>query len=254
MNDHRLSPCAIRFRGVGKKYNGTEVLKDLSFSIAKGELITVIGSSGCGKTTMLKLINGLLTPDTGKIYVNGENIAETNQIELRRRIGYVIQNIGLFPHLSVEKNIEFIPGLLKYDRKTAGRIARRLIQTVGLSTDMLNSYPSELSGGQKQRVGVARALAASPEILLMDEPFGALDEITRNKLQNELLKIRKDLNLTIVFITHDLNEAAKLGDRIFIMDKGTLVSVCTRRVAKTAGNPKPSLFLTPGFSSTERTV
>ena len=227
MNDHRLSPCAIRFRGVGKKYNGTEVLKDLSFSIAKGELITVIGSSGCGKTTMLKLINGLLTPDTGKIYVNGENIAETNQIELRRRIGYVIQNIGLFPHLSVEKNIEFIPGLLKYDRKTAGRIARRLIQTVGLSTDMLNRYPSELSGGQKQRVGVARALAASPEILLMDEPFGALDEITRNKLQNELLKIRKDLNLTIVFITHDLNEAAKLGDRIFIMDKGTLVSICT---------------------------
>ena len=227
MTDHRLSPCVIRFRGVGKKYNGTEVLKDLSFSIAKGELITVIGSSGCGKTTMLKLINGLLTPDTGKIYVNGENIAETNQIELRRRIGYVIQNIGLFPHLSVEKNIEFIPGLLKYDRKTAGRIARRLIQTVGLSTDMLNRYPSELSGGQKQRVGVARALAASPEILLMDEPFGALDEITRNKLQNELLKIRKDLNLTIVFITHDLNEAAKLGDRIFIMDKGTLVSICT---------------------------
>lgn len=227
MTDHRLSPCVIRFRGVGKKYNGTEVLKDLSFSIAKGELITVIGSSGCGKTTMLKLINGLLTPDSGKICINGKNIAETNQIELRRRIGYVIQNIGLFPHLSVEKNIEFIPGLLKYDRKTAGRIARRLIQTVGLSTDMLNRYPSELSGGQKQRVGVARALAASPEILLMDEPFGALDEITRNKLQNELLKIRKDLNLTIVFITHDLNEAAKLGDRIFIMDKGTLVSICT---------------------------
>lgn len=227
MTDHRLSPCVIRFRGVGKKYNGTEVLKDLSFSIAKGELITVIGSSGCGKTTMLKLINGLLTPDSGKICINGKNIAETNQIELRRRIGYVIQNIGLFPHLSVEKNIEFIPGLLKYDRKTAGRIARRLIQTVGLSTDMLNRYPSELSGGQKQRVGVARALAASPEILLMDEPFGALDEITRNKLQNELLKIRKDLNLTIVFITHDLNEAAKLGDRIFVMDKGTLVSICT---------------------------
>ena len=227
MNDHRLSPCAIRFRGVGKKYNGTEVLKDLSFSIAKGELITVIGSSGCGKTTMLKLINGLLTPDSGKICINGENIAETNQIELRRRIGYVIQNIGLFPHLSVEKNIEFIPHLLKYDKKNAARIARRLIETVGLSADLLSRYPNELSGGQKQRVGVARALAASPEILLMDEPFGALDEITRTKLHKELLKIRRELDLTIVFITHDLKEASKLGDRIFVMDKGTLVSVCT---------------------------
>ena len=227
MNDHRLSPCAIRFRGVGKKYNGTEVLKDLSFSIAKGELITVIGSSGCGKTTMLKLINGLLTPDSGKICINGENIAETNQIELRRRIGYVIQNIGLFPHLSVVKNIEFIPHLLKYDKKNAARIARRLIETVGLSADLLSRYPNELSGGQKQRVGVARALAASPEILLMDEPFGALDEITRTKLQKELLKIRRELDLTIVFITHDLKEASKLGDRIFVMDKGTLVSVCT---------------------------
>ena len=227
MNDHRLSPCAIRFRGVGKKYNGTEVLKDLSFSIAKGELITVIGSSGCGKTTMLKLINGLLTPDSGKICINGENIAETNQIELRRRIGYVIQNIGLFPHLSVEKNIEFIPHLLKYDKKNAARIARRLIETVGLSADLLSRDPNELSGGQKQRVGVARALAASPEILLMDEPFGALDEITRTKLQKELLKIRRELDLTIVFITHDLKEASKLGDRIFVMDKGTLVSVCT---------------------------
>ena len=227
MNDHRLSPCAIRFRGVGKKYNGTEVLKDLSFSIAKGELITVIGSSGCGKTTMLKLINGLLTPDSGKICINGENIAETNQIELRRRIGYVIQNIGLFPHLSVEKNIEFIPHLLKYDKKNAARIARRLIETVGLSADLLSRYPNELSGGQKQRVGVARALAASPEILLMDEPFGALDEITRTKLQKELLKIRRELDLTIVFITHDLKEASKLGDRIFVMDKETLVSVCT---------------------------
>ena len=227
MNDHRLSPCAIRFRGVGKKYNGTEVLKDLSFSIAKGELITVIGSSVCGKTTMLKLINGLLTPDSGKICINGENIAETNQIELRRRIGYVIQNIGLFPHLSVEKNIEFIPHLLKYDKKNAARIARRLIETVGLSADLLSRYPNELSGGQKQRVGVARALAASPEILLMDEPFGALDEITRSRLQKELLKIRRELDLTIVFITHDLKEASKLGDRIFVMDKGTLVSVCT---------------------------
>ena len=227
MNNNRETPCAIRFCSVGKKYNGIEVLKDLSFSIAKGELITVIGSSGCGKTTMLKLINGLLTPDTGKIYINDENIGETNQIELRRRIGYVIQNIGLFPHLSVEKNIEFIPNLLKYDKKTAVRIARRLIETVGLSADLLSRYPNELSGGQKQRVGVAIALAASPEILLMDEPFGALDEITRAKLQNELLKIRRELDLTIVFITHDLKEAARLGDRIFVMDKGTLVSICT---------------------------
>lgn len=227
MSNNPSAPCAIRFCGVGKKYNDTVVLRDITFAIEKGELITVIGSSGCGKTTMLKMINGLLTPDTGKIFVNGENIAKVNQIELRRRIGYVIQNIGLFPHLSVEKNIEFIPGLLKYNKETARRIAVRLIETVGLNPEMLNRYPGELSGGQKQRVGVARALAASPEILLMDEPFGALDAITRNKLQNELLKIRRELHLTIVFITHDLKEAAKLGDRVFVMDKGTLVSVCT---------------------------
>lgn len=227
MKQNEQKKTIISFRDVSKKYADFTAVKNLSFEIKKGECVTVIGSSGCGKTTMLKMINGLLAPDTGSIYINNNDISTVDQISLRRNIGYVIQNIGLFPHLTIEKNIQFIPNLLKYDKKRKKEIAHRLIQTVGLSADMLNRYPSELSGGQKQRVGVARALAGSPEILLMDEPFSALDEITRNKLQNELLKIGKELNLTIVFITHDRKEAMKLGNRVFVMDKGALVSICT---------------------------
>lgn len=217
----------IRFRNVQKSYANQSVLKNLSFEIRKGEFITIIGKSGCGKTTMLKLMNGLISADKGTVEINGIDIAAADQITLRRKIGYVIQNIGLFSHLNVEKNIQFIPNLLKYPKEKADTIARQLITTVGLSEDMLCRYPSELSGGQKQRVGVARALAASPEIMLMDEPFGALDEITRNKLQKEMRKIHREKNLTTVFITHDLREAAELGDRIFIMDQGNLKATVT---------------------------
>lgn len=224
MND---SKAVIRFSHVRKDYGDHTALKDVSFAIEKGEFITVIGSSGCGKTTMLKLMNGLIAPDSGTVEINGTDIAKTDQIALRRKIGYVIQNIGLFSHLSVKKNIEFIPNILKYDKEEANLISHRLIRTVGLTEEMLERYPAELSGGQKQRVGVARALAAAPEIMLMDEPFGALDEITRNKLQDEMVRIHKELGLTTVFITHDLREAAKLGDRIFVMDQGELTAITT---------------------------
>ena len=222
MNEAEIKNSIIRFENVWKSYGNHTALKDVSFEIREGEFITVIGSSGCGKTTMLKLINGLLNPDQGAVYINGQDISAIDQIELRRRIGYVIQSIGLFPHLNVKKNITFIPDILKYDKKRSDLIAKKMIKTVGLSEEILERYPAELSGGQQQRVGVARALAASPRILLMDEPFGALDEITRTKLQNEMLNLHQELQLTIVFITHDLREAAKLGERIFCMEKGAI--------------------------------
>lgn len=217
--------AAIAFDGVTKAYGDVTVLREVSFCIEQGEFITVIGSSGGGKTTMLKMMNGLISPDSGKVTIGGADIAKANQMELRRRMGYVIQNIGLFPHLSVERNICFIPELKNKSRTWQKQEARRLIAAVGLSEEMLRRYPAELSGGQKQRVGVARALAAEPEIMLMDEPFGALDEITRSKLRTEIKKIHRQMGLTTVFITHDLKEAAELGDRIFVVDKGTLCAV-----------------------------
>ncbi|HMM07068.1 MAG TPA: ABC transporter ATP-binding protein [Clostridiales bacterium] len=227
MTDHNGTETVIDFRHVCKQYDEYAALKDVSMEIHKGEFITVIGSSGCGKTTMLKLMNGLIEPSNGQVFINGVHIAEIDQIALRRKIGYVIQSIGLFPHLSIRKNITFIPNILKYDKKEADAIAKDLITMVGLDESILKRYPHELSGGQKQRIGVARALAASPEILLMDEPFGALDEITRNKLQDEILRIHQELGLTIVFITHDLREATKLGDRIIVMNAGEITSIGT---------------------------
>ncbi|WP_346940675.1 ABC transporter ATP-binding protein [uncultured Clostridium sp.] len=216
----------IRFEGVSKAYGKNLILNDFNLKINKGEFLTIIGSSGCGKTTMLKLINGLLTPEGGKVHVNGEDISRVNQIGLRRRIGYVIQGVGLFPHMNIRKNIAYVPNLIKKDDKNeiASKV-EKLIKIVGLSEDMLDRYPSELSGGQRQRVGLARALAASPEILLMDEPFGAVDEITRKLLQEEILRIYKELNVTIVFITHDIKEALKLGTRVLVMDKGKIIQI-----------------------------
>lgn len=216
----------IRFEGVSKAYGKNLILNDFNLKINKGEFLTIIGSSGCGKTTMLKLINGLLTPEGGKVYVNGEDISRVNQIGLRRRIGYVIQGVGLFPHMNIRKNIAYVPNLIKKDDKieVVSKV-EKLIKIVGLSEDMLDRYPSELSGGQRQRVGLARALAASPEILLMDEPFGAVDEITRKLLQEEILRIYKELNVTIVFITHDIKEALKLGTRVLVMDKGKIIQI-----------------------------
>ncbi len=213
----------IRFEHVSKSYGEHHILSDFCLDIDKGEFLTVIGSSGSGKTTMLKMINGLLSPTLGTIYVNGKDISKENQTLLRRNIGYVIQGIGLFPHMSVKKNIAYVPSLLNgHDKQRTARAVERLIKVVGLDEEMLERYPAELSGGQRQRVGIARALAANPEILLMDEPFGAVDEITRKMLQNEIARIHKELGVTIVFITHDIKEAMKLGDRVLVIDKGKI--------------------------------
>lgn len=214
----------IKLEHVDKNFGETVVLKDFSLEIEQGEFLTVIGRSGCGKTTMLKLINGLLMPDQGEIIVEGKSLQKTDLIALRRSIGYVIQNRGLFPHMTVEKNITYVPVISgKKNRAENHQLALRLMETVGLDPAMLKRYPSELSGGQQQRVGIARALAANPHILLMDEPFGALDEITRQTMQDEILKLQKELKLTIVFITHDIREAMKLGDRVLVMDGGKVL-------------------------------
>lgn len=212
---------AIRFEHVTKSYGEREILNDFNLEIRRGEFLTIIGSSGSGKTTVLKLINGLIAPTFGMIYVDGKDIARENQTLLRRNIGYVIQGIGLFPHMTVRKNIAYVPSLLNHrDKERTRRAVERLIGVVGLEQDMLDRYPSELSGGQRQRVGIARALAANPDILLMDEPFGAVDEITRKMLQNEIIRIHEQLGVTIVFITHDIKEALKLGTRVMVMNKG----------------------------------
>lgn len=218
----------ITLEHVTKSFDGQKVLADFNLSVREGEFLTVIGRSGCGKTTMLKLINGLLTPDGGKVFVEGKNIAETDIIALRRRIGYVIQNRGLFPHMTVEKNITYVPVISGKKNKRENReMAVRLLKLVGLEEDKLLRYPSELSGGQQQRVGIARALAANPRILLMDEPFGALDEITRQTMQDEILRLQKELKLTVIFITHDIREAMKLGDRVMVMEGGRAIQLDT---------------------------
>ena len=218
----------ITLEHVTKSFDGQKVLEDFNLSVREGEFLTVIGRAGCGKTTMLKLINGLLIPDGGNVFVEGKNIAETDIIALRRRIGYVIQNRGLFPHMTVEKNITYVPVISGKKNKRENReLAVRLLKLVGLEEDKLHRYPSELSGGQQQRVGIARALAANPRILLMDEPFGALDEITRQTMQDEVLRLQKELKLTVIFITHDIREAMKLGDRVMVMEGGQAVQLDT---------------------------
>lgn len=218
----------IRFVDVTKAYDGEAILEKFNLDIGKGEFLTIIGSSGCGKTTLLKMINGLLIPDTGTVCVQGQDISKTDLIALRRNIGYAIQGVGLFPHMTVRKNIAYVPNLLnKQNRQKTEAAVARLVKIVGLDESLLERYPSELSGGQQQRVGIARSLAAAPEILLMDEPFGAVDEITRRMLQDEILRIHRELGVTIVFITHDIREALKLGTRVAVMDHGGLVQIDT---------------------------
>lgn len=214
----------VQFQGVSKSYNENLILDNFNLEISKGEFLTIIGSSGCGKTTVLKLVNGLLNPDKGNIYIDGNNINDLNKIELRRSIGYVIQGVGLFPHMNIEKNIAYVLNLTKNRSKVDIDIkVKELIKAVGMDEDMLKRYPSELSGGQRQRIGIARALAAEPHILLMDEPFGAVDEITRKMLQEQIVKIHKELGITIIFITHDIREALKLGTKVLVMDKGQVI-------------------------------
>jgi len=215
----------IKLEHVGKTYtDGTKAVKDLTMEIKQGEFCVFLGPSGCGKTTSMKMINRLIPLTTGKIYIDGVDTAKLNQNELRRGIGYAIQNIGLFPHRTVGENIATVPTLLKWPKQEKRERAAELLDLVGMDPKMfIDKYPSELSGGQQQRVGVARCLGADPPILLMDEPFGAIDPITRNKLQDEFLKIQSKIKKTIAFVTHDINEAIKMGDKIALMRQGELV-------------------------------
>ena len=215
----------IRLEHVSKVFSdGTEAVKDLSLEIAEGEFCVFLGPSGCGKTTSLKMINRLIPITSGQIYIDGVDTQQKNVNELRRDIGYAIQNIGLFPHLTVAQNISTVPMLKHWPRDQQRERARELLELVGMPPEtFIDRYPSELSGGQQQRVGVARCLGADPPILLMDEPFGAIDPITRHKLQEEFLKIQERLQKTIAFVTHDIDEAIKMGDTVALMKDGELI-------------------------------
>ena len=213
----------IEFQHIRKSYGTQVVLNYFQLSIEKGAFVTMIGSSGCGKTTALKLINGLLIPDEGTIRIEGTDIQTMDQNVLRRNIGYAIQGSVLFPHMSVEQNIAYVPSLLnRRDRQRTRDAVDQWMKIVHLPQELKDRYPWELSGGQQQRVGIARALAASPDILLMDEPFGAVDSITRTQLQKEIKAIHEDSGITIVFVTHDINEALYLGTRVLVMDQGAI--------------------------------
>ena len=231
----------IQYDSVCKKFmgSGKMAVDHVSARIEKGEFITILGSSGCGKTTLLKLTNRLYDPDAGKIFVDGEDIGAADPVALRRRLGYVIQQVGLFPHMTVRDNITVIPQLMKWDKKRMDERADELLTLVGLAPGEFRSrYPHQLSGGQQQRVGLARALVLDPESLLMDEPFGAIDAITRLHLQSELMRIQKGLGKTILFVTHDINEAFRLGSRVMVMNEGKLLQFDTP--AEIVRNPADS--------------
>ncbi|EGK06862.1 betaine/proline/choline family ABC transporter ATP-binding protein [Kroppenstedtia eburnea] len=218
----------LKFDHVTKVYSGgKKAVEDLNLEVEQGEFIVFIGPSGCGKTTTMKMINRLIEPSEGSIYIKGENILHKNQVELRRSIGYVIQQIGLFPHMTIMENIALVPKLLKWPEDRRSKRAEELLKLVNMSREYLYRYPHELSGGQQQRIGVLRALAADPPLILMDEPFGALDPITRDSLQEEFKNLQQSLGKTIIFVTHDMDEALKLADRIVIMRGGKLVQVGT---------------------------
>ena len=218
----------LKFDHVSKVYKGGKMaVDDLTLEFEKGEFICFIGPSGCGKTTTMKMINRLIEPTEGSIYINGENIMDKDPVQLRREIGYVIQQIGLFPHMTIQENISLVLKLLKWPEEKRRARALELLELVDLTPDYMEKFPHELSGGQQQRIGVLRALAADQSLILMDEPFGALDPITRDSLQEEFKKLQKKLNKTIVFVTHDMDEALKLADRIVIMRDGQLVQCDT---------------------------
>ena len=213
----------IEFQDIAKKYGEKTIMEHFNLSVEEEEFLTIIGSSACGKTTMLKMVNGLISPDEGNVRVWKEDVAKTDQIKLRRSIGYSIQGNVLFPHMTVEENISYVPDLLnRRDKKKTREAVAKWMEIVGLSDDMRNRFPSELSGGQQQRVGIVRALAASPEILLMDEPFGAVDEITRSQLQKEIKRIHQKTGVTILFVTHDIGEALYLGTKVLVLDHGEI--------------------------------
>ena len=222
----------ITFSDIHKNYNGKEIIADLNLTIESGTFLTIIGTSGSGKTTVLKMINGLVLPDKGEIRIDGKNIADENLIALRRNIGYVIQGNILFPHLSVAENIAYVLVLKNYPKSDISRIVAEKLQLVNLAPELAKRFPHELSGGQQQRVGIARALAANPNIILMDEPFGALDSITRKQLQRELKALHQLSGATIVFVTHDIAEALTLGTKVLVLDKGVIQQYDTPEMIK----------------------
>lgn len=217
----------VKYENVSKVFDDDfEAVKELNLKIDKGEFVCLIGPSGCGKTTSLKMVNRLIEPTKGRIWVEGQNIMEMNPVQLRRRIGYVIQQIGLFPHMTIAQNIGIVPRLLGWEKPKIEQRVTELLDLVGMEPNVYrNRFPKELSGGQQQRIGVLRALAAEPELILMDEPFGALDPITREQLQDEFKSLQERLGKTIIFVTHDMDEALKLGDRVAIMNEGKLVQI-----------------------------
>jgi len=218
------SKIIVEFRKVDFQIGATKILDDLNLQIETGETLILLGESGCGKTTTLKLINRLIEPTSGEVLVEGKSTKDWNAINLRRRIGYVLQEAGLFPHFTIERNVALVPELENWDDTKKQNRTAELLELVGLNPQKFSDrFPHELSGGQRQRVGVARALAANPDLLLLDEPFGALDAITRTNLQKEFARLVKELNKTAVFVTHDLHEAFVLGTRICLMDKGRIV-------------------------------
>lgn len=217
-----MSKNIVEFRNVIKKYNGVNVVDNISLKINQGEFLCIVGTSGSGKTTMMKMVNGLTTPDSGEVFIHGKNICSENLICLRKKIGYSIQGNCLFPHMSVEENIGYVPKLEKKSKNEIDEIVSNMLKLVSLSEDIRTKYPNELSGGQQQRVGIARAYANNPSILLMDEPFGAVDSITRYQLQKDLKEIHIKTNCTVIFITHDINEAFKLSTHTLVLDKGKI--------------------------------
>ena len=221
---------AIEYRNVCKRFPGTEgyAVNGVSASIEEGEFVTILGSSGCGKTTLLKMTNRLCEPDSGTIRIFGEDISARDPVELRRSMGYVIQQVGLFPHMTVEENIALLPTLLKWDKARTAERVTELLSLVGLEPEAFRRrYPSQLSGGQQQRIGLARALSLNPRVMLLDEPFGAIDAITRLNLQNELKKLHSGLGKTFLLVTHDINEAFRLGTRVMMMNEGKLLQFDT---------------------------
>ena len=222
------SDVTIQFDRVSYQVGGNLIIEDLNLEVRKGEVLVLLGESGCGKTTTLKLINRLIEPTSGEIRIEGKANGEWDVIELRRHIGYVLQEAGLFPHFTVEKNVELVPHLLGWEMERVKTRVAEMLDLVGLPPERFaDRFPHELSGGQRQRVGVARALAADPPIVLLDEPFGALDALTRTNLQKEFARIVRDLGKTAVFVTHDLHEAMLLASRIALMDKGRIVLLDT---------------------------
>jgi osmoprotectant transport system ATP-binding protein len=233
----------VEFRNVSYSIGDTAVLSAVDLQVAAGETLILLGRSGSGKTTTLKLINRLLSPTSGEVWVRGVPTASADVIRLRRSIGYVIQDVGLFPHFTVERNVGLVPRIEGWPEERIRARVEELLRLVGLAPELALRYPHQLSGGQRQRVGVARALAADPEILLMDEPFGALDPLTRDELQREFLSLQQGLHKSVVFVTHDLREALRLGSRIALMEAGRLVTVLTPKEFLRSSDPWASAYV-----------